>query len=139
MNYQFDNDFQTAEIPIVDPETENFQAQKAHQEDTGPETWKYGEGQYDYLAENSGYGYHGSPKKQSGYSQRSPWVHYYVIDNIKYFVVMFIFYFLFTTKLESLGFSEVRYMEVRDEMLAVYFALFSLLFFKSTWRLIRMR
>ena len=134
MNYQFDKGFHaTEEIPVAEG---NYDEQK----NTGPETWKYGEGHYDHLSEAPDYGYHGQLSHNGGKKwQRKPWMHYYVIDNIKYFVVMTIFYSLFTAKMESLGFSEVRYMATRDEMLAVFGVLFALLFFKSTWRLVRMR
>ena len=102
------------------------------------ETWKYGEGKYDYLAEDPTYGNDGYEGKDYD-PHMPPWFHYFVIDNIKYFIVMFIFYFLFTSKLHSLNYSAGAYDETKGEMLACFFVLTSILFIKSFIRLARMK
>lgn len=118
--------FQTTQQPRVDA-----------QQNIDVETWKYGEGEFDYLADNPSYGNHGMPVATS--SHRKPWVHYFIVDNIKYVVVMVIFYFLFMARLDSLGIEGLRYQTIRDELFACYIGLLSLLFFKSMWRLFKMK
>lgn len=124
MTYQYDKDFTASEAPVIDEPVE---------------TWKYGEGQYDYLANAPGYGYHGDKAPQRTSSPRKPWVHYYIVDNIKYVVVMVVFYFLFMAHLDNIGMSAFRQESVEYELFSAYTALTSLLFWKSTWRLFRMR
>ena len=64
---------------------------------------------------------------------------YFVIDNIKYVIAMVVFYFLFTSKLDSLGIVGVEYTEVKGEMIACFVCLSIALFIKSLWRLNKMR
>ena len=148
MAYKFDNDFgETKRMPYVDPQNSSSYNQwndfgEEHISDnnsynyTGAETWKYGEGQYDYIANEPGYG---DDWNKISSSQKPPWFHYFVIDNIKYVIAMVIFYFLFTSKLDSLGIVGGEYTEVKGEMIACFILLSFALFIKSLWRLHKMR
>lgn len=163
MSYKFDGDYMADNSSHDFPtkEFENFFNQHSshfsHNEDTkefssfqgyqhpqmddqrgiDAETWKYGEGEFDYLADDPNYGVHGSPVATS--SHRKPWVHYFLVDNIKYVVVMVIFYVLFMARIDALGIEGLRYEGIKSELLACYIGLVSLLFIKSTWRLFKMR
>ena len=52
---------------------------------------------------------------------------------------MVVFYFLFTSKLDSLGIVGAEYLEVKGEMIACFVCLSIALFIKSLWRLNKMR
>lgn len=149
MAYKFDSDFgETRQMPYVEPQNSTSYNQwndfgKEYTSDNnahdyeGAETWKYGEGKYDYIANEPGYGNDGYEIISS--SQKPPWVHYFVIDNIKYVIAMVVFYFLFTSKLDSLGIVGAEYLEVKGEMIACFVCLSIALFIKSLWRLNKMR
>lgn len=149
MSYKFDSDFgETRQMPYVTPHNDTsggqwYDAANDHStkndtcDNEGAETWKYGEGQYDYIANDPGYGDDGYSPVSS--SHRPPWFHYFVIDNIKYVIAMTVFYFLFTAKIDSLGIEGAEYLEVKREMIACFVWLSIILFFKSLRRLKKMR
>ena len=128
--YQGNSGYQTPRVDERDFGTRT-------QDNIDVETWKYGEGEFDYLANDPNYGNHGNAVAAS--SGRKPWVHYFIIDNIKYIVLMVVFFFLFMARLDNLGIEGVELQTIKGEVLACYIGLTSLLFFKSLWRLYKMR
>lgn len=58
------------------------------------EVWVTGEGEYNYLSYEPGYGDHGCEDETSHVDWDSPFVRYFILDNIKYAALFIVGYFL---------------------------------------------